>query len=72
MFYAQMSTCHQYEHWIFLTTAVIPKQFVPSVEQVEPYSLIPQWAIAVIVIGMASLLFVIVFGVAVVSLIVYV
>lgn len=46
---------------------VIPKQLLPSVEQEEPYSLIPQWAIAVIVIGMASLLFVIVFGVAVVS-----
>lgn len=39
---------------------------MPAIEQVEPYSLIPQWAIAVIVIGMASLLFVIVFGVAVV------
>lgn len=46
---------------------VIPKQNIPSVEQVEPYSLIPQWAIAVIVIGMASLIFVILFGVAVVS-----
>lgn len=46
---------------------VIPKQLPPIVEQVEPYSYIPQWAIAVIVIGMASLLFVIVFGVAVVS-----
>lgn len=39
----------------------------PPVEYAEQYSLIPQWAIAVIVIGLASLLFVIVFGVGVVS-----
>lgn len=40
---------------------------LPPVESDEQYSLIPQWAIAVIVIGLASLLFVIVFGVGVVS-----
>lgn len=40
---------------------------LPPVEYAEQYSLIPQWAIAVIVIGLASLLFVIVFGVGVVS-----
>lgn len=46
---------------------VIPKQIIPTIMLAEQNSFIPQWAIAVAVIGMASLMFVIVFGVAVVS-----
>lgn len=45
---------------------VIPKQIIPTIMLAEQNSFIPQWAIAVAVIGMASLMFVIVFGVAVV------
>lgn len=39
----------------------------PTVGYAENDVLLPQWAIAVIVIGLASLLFVIIFGVTVVS-----
>lgn len=47
---------------------VIRKQRVlPTVENIEQNSIIPQWAMAVIVIGVGSLLFVVIFGVAVVS-----
>lgn len=46
--------------------SVIPKPILPTIQYAETNSLLPQWAIAVIVIGMASLLFVIVFGVSVV------
>lgn len=38
----------------------------------EQDAFIPQWAVAVIVIGIGSLLFIIVFGIAVVSYINYV
>lgn len=50
---------------------VIPKSQAPPTQpgEVEQNSLIPQWAIAVIVIGAGSLLFVVIFGAAVVSLI---
>jgi len=34
----------------------------------EPDPIIPQWGIAVIVIGLASLLFIVIFGVTVVSI----
>lgn len=52
----------------YYSISVIPKQrILPNVENIEPNSLIPQWAIAVIVIGVGSLLFVVIFGVAVVS-----
>ncbi|GAB0092936.1 hypothetical protein DMENIID0001_079880 [Sergentomyia squamirostris] len=44
---------------------VIPKQMAPTVEFAEENQLLPQWAIAVIVIGVGSLFFVIVFGVTV-------
>ncbi|XP_055695635.1 mucin-2 isoform X2 [Lutzomyia longipalpis] len=44
---------------------VIPKQIAPTVEFAEENQLLPQWAIAVIVIGVGSLLFVIIFGVTV-------
>jgi hypothetical protein len=47
--------------------AVLPKQAYPTVGYAEDNVLLPQWAIAVIVIGLASLLFVIIFGVTVVS-----
>lgn len=47
--------------------SVLPKQIVPTVGLAEENVLLPQWAIAVIVIGLASLLFVIIFGVTVVS-----
>jgi len=43
---------------------VIPKHSMPTVGYAEDV-LLPQWAIAVIVIGLASLLFVIIFGVTV-------
>ncbi|XP_059621791.1 mucin-2 [Phlebotomus argentipes] len=44
---------------------VIHKQIAPTVEFAEENQLLPQWAIAVIVIGVGSLLFVIIFGVTV-------
>lgn len=46
---------------------VLPKHTQPTVGFAEDNVLLPQWAIAVIVIGLASLLFVIIFGVTVVS-----
>lgn len=49
---------------------VLPKQAYPTVGFAEDNILLPQWAIAVIVIGLASLLFVIIFGVTVVSLVI--
>lgn len=55
-------------HFVVILISVIPKQrLLPTVENIELNSLIPQWAIAVIVIGVGSLLFVVIFGVAVVS-----
>lgn len=50
---------------IFVT--VLPKHTQPTVGYADENVLLPQWAIAVIVIGLASLLFVIIFGVTVVS-----
>ncbi|CAH1114422.1 unnamed protein product, partial [Psylliodes chrysocephalus] len=44
---------------------VLPKRGYPTVGYAENDVLLPQWAIAVIVIGLASLLFVIIFGVTV-------
>ncbi|KAG5896150.1 hypothetical protein JTB14_015853 [Gonioctena quinquepunctata] len=44
---------------------VLPKVSYPTVGFAENDVLLPQWAIAVIVIGLASLLFVIIFGVTV-------
>ncbi|XP_058822354.1 mucin-5AC isoform X2 [Topomyia yanbarensis] len=44
---------------------VIPKPILPTVTLEEEDLLLPQWAIAVIVIGLASLLFVVIFGVSV-------
>lgn len=49
----------------------MPKQIAPTVGYAEDNLLLPQWAIAVIVIGLASLLFVIIFGVTVVSQVIY-
>lgn len=48
---------------------VIPKQrVIPTTQnEIEQNAIIPQWAIAVIVIGAGSLLFVVIFGAAVVS-----
>lgn len=52
----------------FYVPLVIRKQrVIPTVENVEQNALIPQWAMAVIVVGVGSLLFVVIFGVAVVS-----
>ncbi|KAK5649279.1 hypothetical protein RI129_000308 [Pyrocoelia pectoralis] len=45
---------------------VLPKQILPTVGYAEDNVLLPQWAIAIIVIGLASLLFVIIFGVTVI------
>lgn len=46
----------------------VSPHIVPTVAYSEDDVLLPQWAIAVIVIGLASLLFVIIFGVTVVSI----
>lgn len=58
--------------WIFVFVGfciVIPKQRLLPTKQneIEQDSIIPQWALAVIVIGAGSLLFVVIFGAAVVS-----
>ncbi|XP_036333033.1 mucin-17 isoform X1 [Rhagoletis pomonella] len=45
--------------------SVIPKSLSPMVEFAEEDLLIPQWAIVVIVIGVGSLIFVVIFGVTV-------
>lgn len=47
---------------------MLPKNTQPTVGYAEDNVLLPQWAIAVIVIGLASLLFVIIFGVTVVCI----
>lgn len=52
--------------FFYIYISVIPRQIVPTIMLAEQNSFIPQWAIAVVVIGLASLMFVIVFGVAVV------
>lgn len=44
---------------------VLPKREVPTIVEPEEESFLPQWGIAVIVIALASLLFVIIFGVTV-------
>ncbi|XP_039283089.1 mucin-5AC isoform X2 [Nilaparvata lugens] len=49
----------------FTDFVVLPKAVVPTVGMAEEDVFLPQWAIAVIVIGLASLLFVIIFGVTV-------
>jgi len=54
--------------WLFVT--VLAKQVVPTVGYADDDVFLPQWAIAGIVIGLASLLFVIIFGVTVVSMLV--
>lgn len=53
----------------FCIQTVIPKQHLAPTTQLETEqnTIIPQWAIAVIVIGAGSLLFVVIFGAAVVS-----
>lgn len=50
------------------SVVVLIKPEEPIVEEAHKDTLLPQWAIAVIVIGLASLLFVIIFGVTVVSM----
>lgn len=56
-------------HHIASDSVVIPKQrLIPTKQhEIEQDSIIPQWALAVIVIGAGSLLFVVIFGAAVVS-----
>ncbi|XP_044734809.1 nuclear pore complex protein DDB_G0274915 isoform X2 [Chrysoperla carnea] len=49
----------------FTDFVVFPKQVAPTVGYADENEFLPQWAIAVIVIGLASLLFVIIFGVTV-------
>jgi hypothetical protein len=49
---------------------VLSKQVVPTVGYADEDVFVPQWAIAGIVIGLASLLFVIIFGVTVVSMLI--
>jgi len=53
-------------HYIHILFLVIPKVNMPQYIEKDD-RLIPQWAIAVIVIGVGGLLFIIVFGVSVVS-----
>lgn len=50
-----------------VSVAVLAKQVVPTVGYADEDVFLPQWAIAGIVIGLASLLFIIIFGVTVVS-----
>lgn len=47
---------------------VLPKRSEPTPVEQEEESFLPQWGIAVIVIALASLLFVVIFGVTVVSI----
>uniref|UniRef100_A0A8D8VGA9 SEA domain-containing protein n=1 Tax=Cacopsylla melanoneura TaxID=428564 RepID=A0A8D8VGA9_9HEMI len=49
----------------FTDFVVLQKPQVPVVGMAEQDTLLPQWAIAVIVIGLASLLFVLIFGITV-------
>jgi hypothetical protein len=53
-----------------LSLAVLSKQAAPTVGYADEDVFLPQWAIAGIVIGLASLLFVIIFGVTVVSMLI--
>lgn len=53
-----------------LSVVVLSKQVVPTVGYADEDVFLPQWAIAGIVIGLASLLFVIIFGVTVVSMLI--
>jgi len=53
--------------FLCLSVSVLAKQVVPTVGYADEDVFLPQWAIAGIVIGLASLLFVIIFGVTVVS-----
>lgn len=50
---------------MFTEFIVLPKRVDPTVGYAEDNSLLPQWGIAVIVIALASLLFVVIFGVTV-------
>lgn len=50
-----------------LFCAVLPKRAAPTAVEPDEESFLPQWGIAVIVIALASLLFVVIFGVTVVS-----
>lgn len=47
--------------------SVIPKLIAPTLSTGDENNLVPQWAVVVMVVGLVSLLFVIIFGVAVVS-----
>jgi len=53
--------------FLCLSVSVLAKQVFPTVGYADEDVFLPQWAIAGIVIGLASLLFVIIFGVTVVS-----
>jgi hypothetical protein len=53
--------------FLCLSVSVLARQVVPTVGYADEDVFLPQWAIAGIVIGLASLLFVIIFGVTVVS-----
>lgn len=59
----------QFHYYRLINKTVIPKQrLIPTKQnEIEQDSIIPQWALAVIVIGAGSLLFVVIFGAAVVS-----
>ena len=50
----------------FYYFVVIPKQVTPPTDMEGDESLLPQWAVAMITIGMLSLVCVIMFGLAVV------
>lgn len=61
--------CEKIQFYFVSFGTVIPKSHAPptTAGETEQDSIIPQWAIAVIVIGAGSLLFVVIFGAAVVS-----
>lgn len=46
---------------------VIPKRYSPTQTTGDEDNIVPQWAVVVMVVGLVSLLFVIIFGVTVVS-----
>ena len=47
---------------------VIPKSYSPTIDFIDEDVLLPQWAIVLIVIGVGSLCFIVIFGVTVVSI----
>lgn len=64
---ANTKVCPDQNFKLFYFYIVLPKRAAPTPVEHDEESFLPQWGIAVIVIAMASLLFVVIFGVTVVS-----